>query len=701
MAIFTESQPIIAPTVGDNKSYANTRGDLKVAGLNLTKQAIQSDNFDSGNSGWRLTAGGELEANTGIFRGTISATALDIPNDTSANSMHVDSDGNTWWGANDSDFAVSNDTALAYVLKTGVAKFQSVTLANNVAISGIANDSNTDIQLLEMSHNLTFAVTDANTINWTSGTINLSNGRTFTMDSGNTGNMSALTYLYLDPGAVGGDTVLQQTTTYSTAVGAGKRLVGTAQNQTTTASFIPYGPGEPLIDGDNIGALSIVAGQIAANAITATKINVSNLSAINADMGTLNAGTITLDTSGFIQGGQTNYKTGTGFWLGNDSGTFRFSIGDSGIKNMTWDGTNLRLGEYSVTETAGPYGDGNDSAIDVNSGSFTTSDTTLIVSNVLKRDAYFTNLTLSGGNLKTDGYRIFCSGTLQINSSREIEWKGNAGSTGAAGGNGSVGAGGGSGAGGSKGTGLTSTNMHGGIAGKDGDGSATGLLSPGDNTGGVGQNGDNSSASIGSAGSVGTGGGGGGEGAGGAGSSGVDTIASTATASTVGVRSISQMVSMHEIKGTSLNYIQGHAGSGSGGEGGPGDGDNTNGGGAGGGGSGSGSGGGTIAIFSKTLVNNGDIDVGGGAGANGANGGNGHTTLNTGGGGGAAGGTGGSGGVIILVYDTKSGSGGTTVTGGAGGTGGTGGTGAGTGGSGATGDTGNTGNSGIVIEPNA
>jgi hypothetical protein len=109
-------------------------------------------------------------------------------------------------------------------------------------------------------------------------------------------------------------------------MGANKTLLGMAQNNTVTAMFIPYGAGTPLIDGANIGALSIVAGNIAASTITAAKLTVSQLSAITADMGAITAGSIVMPSAGFIRSGQTAFNTGTGFYLGNDSGTPKFSI---------------------------------------------------------------------------------------------------------------------------------------------------------------------------------------------------------------------------------------------------------------------------------------------------------------------------------------------------------------------------------------
>ncbi len=241
---------------------------------------------------WNVTT-----LNTLTIAGSLVASQIHIPDEnTTANSFHVETDGDAWWGTTHTNWTADNNNATAYILKTGVARFASITLTGNVAISGIANNTLTDIQLLDFSHNLVFSVTDADTVAWTAGTITISNGRTFTIDAGNTGNMSALTYIYLDPAI--SSTVLQLTTTFSTATGANKKVVAVAQNQATgNASVISYGGGQPIINGaTQISALSIIAGAIAAGTITVDKLSVATLSAITANIGTITSGSITSST---------------------------------------------------------------------------------------------------------------------------------------------------------------------------------------------------------------------------------------------------------------------------------------------------------------------------------------------------------------------------------------------------------------------
>jgi hypothetical protein len=323
---------------------APTLLELNIVTLGSGQSALKegdliSPNFRTTKSGFRLRSDGDVEFNSATIRGQLIAGSIDIPDTTTANSFHVDSAGNAWWGA------TTLAGAVASVTKAGAGTFSNLTITggsiSSTPISSIPNNSSTDISLLEKTWTMVFSVTDADTIAWTAGTITLSNGRTFAISAGNTGNMSALTYIYLDPSV--SSTVLQTTTTAATAMGANKILVGTAQNNTVTASFIPYGPGQPLVDGANIGALSIVAGNIAANTITAGKLSVSQLSAIAADLGTITAGTITVDSTGYVRSGQTDYNTGTGFFLGRSGGATKFSIGNPATYYLTWDGSTLTV----------------------------------------------------------------------------------------------------------------------------------------------------------------------------------------------------------------------------------------------------------------------------------------------------------------------------------------------------------------------
>ena len=310
----------------------------------LSQGMMQSSNFVTGSAGWQLTpTSAQLNVSTAL-------ASLDIPDTTTTNSFHVANDGDTWWGANVAD-GIGN--AAASITKAGVAVFKSVSLTDSVVISGIASGTGTDISLLTASHDLVFSSSDADTVAWASGTITLSNGRTFSIDAGNTGNMTAVNLIYLSPSD--SSTVLQTTTSASTAVGANKILIAIAEDSTDSATFeVTSGIGGITVDQD--------------------QVFVANLAAIKADIGAITAGSITLDSSGYVKGGQSGYDTGTGFFLGYDTAAYKFSIGTGGssTNSLTWDGSNLTVNGY-VSSSLGAFGgDGSDGALTV------TSDTTNI-----------------------------------------------------------------------------------------------------------------------------------------------------------------------------------------------------------------------------------------------------------------------------------------------------------------------------------
>jgi hypothetical protein len=54
-------------------------------------------------------------------------------------------------------------------------------------------------------------------------------------------------------------------------------------------------------------------------------------------------GDLQVDASGNIRGGQTAYNTGTGFWIGYSSGAYRMSLGNPAGAHVRWDGTALTI----------------------------------------------------------------------------------------------------------------------------------------------------------------------------------------------------------------------------------------------------------------------------------------------------------------------------------------------------------------------
>lgn len=133
------------------------------------------------------------------------------------------------------------------------------------------------------------------------------------------GGVTTVTSLPANPAAVGGQEVVYLDNGVATQTG-----LYAWDSTTSTWKFTR--------DGSNL----------IANSVTADKLTVSNLAAISANLGTVTAGAMILDASGFIRGGQTYYNTGTGFWLGYSGGAYKFSLGSSS-QGIAWDGKNLTI----------------------------------------------------------------------------------------------------------------------------------------------------------------------------------------------------------------------------------------------------------------------------------------------------------------------------------------------------------------------
>lgn len=265
---------INANPTADNSAMVNVPPDTTGSGQGSGVTSFSNGGIESGKQAWNdNTAGfffgidgdGVAKLNIGsassfvkwdgtslTISGTLTAGSLNIPDTTTANSFHVDALGNAWWGA------TTLGASTAKVLNTGVATFSNITITggsiSNVPISNIPNSTATDISLLNYTHDLVFSIDGtipATKVDWASGTITMSNGRTFSISSGNTGVMAARTYIYLDTGV--SSTVLQTTTTVSTAMGANKILLAVAQNGSGQATFQVYG---------GIGGLKVNSGGI-------------------------------------------------------------------------------------------------------------------------------------------------------------------------------------------------------------------------------------------------------------------------------------------------------------------------------------------------------------------------------------------------------------------------------------------------------
>jgi hypothetical protein len=77
--------------IGDKDSYIKFDGN--------TKQ-IYSSNYQTGTTGWTIKADGDVEFNDGTFRGDVAVSSLHIPDQTTSSSLHINTSGKLWAGAN-------------------------------------------------------------------------------------------------------------------------------------------------------------------------------------------------------------------------------------------------------------------------------------------------------------------------------------------------------------------------------------------------------------------------------------------------------------------------------------------------------------------------------------------------------------------------------------------------------------------------
>ena len=661
---------------------------------NLTFSSTDSDTVSWSSGTITMSSGQTFSINAGSTLNMATRTYVYLNTAVSTTVLQVSTLASDTAGANRILIAVAQNA-------TGQAVFQVYGGAGGLKISS----SQAPISNNDWTFSGTWSVLDSDTLQWSSGTLKVSNGTSYTIAAGNTGNMTTKTYVFFDLSI--STTAFQTTTTSTSSVGDGRILIAVAQNGSTEATYTVVNDKQSNIDAANIAAGSITANEIAAGSITSNKISVDQLDAIAVNMGALTSGTITLNTSGHIKGGQSGYDTGTGFFLGLSGGIHKFSIGVGGSTDqiLKWDGTKLVINGYENTGMGASGGNGALGALTVPTGTTTTLNAGTLYQ--------YSSVDIQGtGKLKFTGNgiaMILCSGNFTMSSTCEIDTRfasttkvGNVvgvhalqGTAGYAAQTLSVG-----GAQADGGIGSTS-----GGAGGSGTGSGAGTGGAG---GGIGSNG-----TAGTAGTTGTTGGGGG--GGGGGTSGSGATGGTAGANASGTNGGNGGTGGASTADTGADGGSGGSGGagtgsgngGSGGNGGQGNSHGEYGGGGNGGSSGSTGGNGGNGGSGSPGGNGGDGFVNGGNGGSYVGTSNGSSSLYAGGNGGAGrtgtGGVGGTGGSGTGFNNNSGGTGGAGgaggTTGGAGGTGGNGGSlsAGGYGGTGGVGGAGLTGSAPLFI----
>ena len=608
-----EANNILSGEIGSLLGHGKKTFTDTTAGILFGLDSDGIYKFYIGTSGssmdWAVTTASTLTISGSLVAGEISIG-------TSPNWFRVDSSGNTWWGA------TTLASAPASVTPAGVCVFESGTIGGFTLGATSLTDTAGAV-------GMSSAVTGGDDIRFWAGDVTPASAEFRVYESGALVASSATITgaITATSGAIGGWNV-NATSIYT----------GTEDHSGYTANA-----GDITIYSDGSDSSIHAKNFYIDTSGNLTCVNITATGTVNATGGYIGTGTalvfesqgINTGATGWIRGGMTDYNTGTGYFLGYNTSTYKFSIGNSSdvSKLLLWDGTDLIVNNSSISNNT-IFGDGSDGDVTI------SGDTTLT------SDMYYNSLTIdSTKTLTTAGYRVFVKGTLTNNGN--IKWVGN---------NGSNGSGATGGAGGAT---LTATNLFGAYAGKTGGAGGNG----GHLNGYDGTAGDDATKALGSNGVAGGAGGGGGNGTNG----GAAGAAGSNTGTVYNLPKCVTFATMLYDFSPALDQLESSAGSGSGGGGGAGrDGSlifRVNG----SGGGGSASSGGNMYIAARKIINTGIISVAGGDGGNGADG---QTYLGQVGSGGGGGGGAGDGGNMILIYGILTDSGTISVAGGAKGTGG-------------------------------
>ena len=250
---------------------------------------------------------------------------------------------------------VSGSTAGLYLGSTNLGYYNGSTWRTYMDNSGLfyLTGSNNGNALLWDGSTLTIKgtikVSDGTEV--TNATVTGATSGSTSLQSGNTGKSLGLT-----GGSIGGVTIAST-----------KIYVGTGTWGHSNTGFYVDSTGQfslkdkltwngttlSVIGDITVGSTLLTEAAILNTSTTAANVglgNVSNLTPQNqAQTGlisgtTITGGGITLSGGGNIKGGQTDYNTGTGFFLGYHSSAYKFSIGNASTKGITWDGSTLSIG---------------------------------------------------------------------------------------------------------------------------------------------------------------------------------------------------------------------------------------------------------------------------------------------------------------------------------------------------------------------
>ena len=373
---FYDDQGANADKVTDSVPSILIGGGGLIGNITMVDGFMQSSNYVAGSTGWKLTEttaylpsidlSGYLLATGGIYKTAATGSRVEIFPDANTGIIAYDDGGDTVFtvlvgGTDQGDVIIGSAAKYAKWDKSAATFTINGAAVTSSVITSVASGS--DFSVLHWQETMVFSATDYDTVAWAAGAITLSDGTTYNIDAGNTGNMAARTFIYFDKAV--SSTVLQITTTAATANGANKILIAVAQNNadnTSKATFQAFGgAGGQMVTVDMIAANSASVNEFISNTAQIKDAIITNAKIASLDVGKLTSGlvvskAITLSfTEGagdcYIAAGKTDFDHDeTGFIFGiddSDSNKAKLLIGNS-TKYLNWDGNDLSTTNLSI-----------------------------------------------------------------------------------------------------------------------------------------------------------------------------------------------------------------------------------------------------------------------------------------------------------------------------------------------------------------
>lgn len=274
-----------------------------IGGITITGDHIQSDNFSAGVSGFKLEGDGTFEAGNGTFRGAITATSITLEGTTISGSQ-LDQTTQDSLGLADSAIQ-DEDTGLDLGITAGSIAGVTINSTTLYQGTGTFNDSNTGFYLdntgqFSLKDKLSFDGTDLSVSgSVTASAFTLSSGATLTDTDDLIANTNNNAFFRFETTAANDAVVAPTNTEFSAAFGRNPRtrdvviVVNTTSDPDVSAAYV-YSGSSWDANNDFFTGDVIVDGTI-----TADHLSVNSLEAISADMGSITAGSLNINSGAF------------------------------------------------------------------------------------------------------------------------------------------------------------------------------------------------------------------------------------------------------------------------------------------------------------------------------------------------------------------------------------------------------------------